>query len=48
MPFRSEAQRRKLWATHPEIAHRWADEAKDKGEPQVQPKKKSSSKKKKK
>jgi hypothetical protein len=27
VPFKSEAQRRHLWAKHPEIAQRWADEA---------------------
>lgn len=37
MPFRSEAQRRLMWARHPEIAKRWADEQKRKGEPQVIP-----------
>ena len=26
MPFRSEAQRRFLWAKHPEIAKRWTKE----------------------
>jgi hypothetical protein len=26
MPFKSEAQRRLLWAKHPDIAQRWADE----------------------
>lgn len=26
MPFRSEAQRRFLWAKHPDIARRWTDE----------------------
>jgi len=26
MPFRSEAQRRFMWANHPEIAQRWSDE----------------------
>ena len=26
MPFQSEAQRRFLWAKHPEIAQRWAKE----------------------
>jgi hypothetical protein len=26
MPFDSEKQRRYLWARHPEIAKRWADE----------------------
>ncbi len=25
-PFQSESQRRFLWAKHPEIAKRWADE----------------------
>lgn len=25
MPFQSEAQRRYLWAKHPDIAKRWAD-----------------------
>lgn len=28
MPFKSEKQRRFMWAKHPEIAQRWADEAK--------------------
>jgi hypothetical protein len=35
MPFKSERQRRMMWAQHPEIAKRWADEQKRKGEPQV-------------
>lgn len=26
MPFRSEAQRRFMWAKHPEIAKRWTKE----------------------
>lgn len=26
MPFQSEAQRKYLWAKHPEIAKRWAHE----------------------
>lgn len=26
MPFRSEKQRRFMWAKHPEIARRWARE----------------------
>lgn len=26
MPFKSEAQRRYLWAKHPEIAERWTKE----------------------
>ncbi len=26
MPFRSEAQRRYLWAQHPDIAKRWTAE----------------------
>jgi len=25
MPFESEAQRRFMWAKHPDIARRWAD-----------------------
>jgi len=25
MPFRSEAQRRLLWARHPELAKRWTE-----------------------
>ena len=31
MPFRSEAQRRFLWAKHPDIAQRWADEYPNQG-----------------
>lgn len=27
MPFKSEAQRRLLWAKHPEMAKRWAEKA---------------------
>ena len=30
MPFRSEAQRRYMYARHPEIAKRWAHESKRK------------------
>lgn len=30
MPFKSERQRRFLWAKHPEIAQRWADESRGK------------------
>lgn len=30
MPFKSEKQRRLMWAKHPDIAQRWADEAKGK------------------
>ncbi len=26
MPFKSEAQRKYLWANHPEIAKRWTNE----------------------
>ncbi|GEM_PF-3391224 len=34
MPFRSEKQRRFMWAQHPDIAQRWVDEgAKSKGLP---------------
>ena len=42
MPFRSEKQRRYMWMKHPEIAQRWADEAKKSGKPTVQKKKKKS------
>ena len=38
MPFRSEKQRRFMWARHPTIAKRWSKEAKAKGQPQVQKK----------
>ena len=31
MPFQSEAQRRYMFAKHPEIANRWVNEAKSKG-----------------
>jgi hypothetical protein len=30
MPFKSEAQRRFLWARHPKIAKKWAKEEKEK------------------
>lgn len=30
MPFKSEKQRRFMWANHPRIAQRWANEAKKK------------------
>jgi hypothetical protein len=30
MPFQSEKQRRFMWANHPKIAQRWADEQKHK------------------
>jgi hypothetical protein len=30
MPFKSEKQRRFMWAKHPKIAQRWANEAKAK------------------
>lgn len=30
MPFKSERQRRYLWANEPEVARRWANEAKEK------------------
>lgn len=29
MPFKSDAQRKFLWANHPEIAKRWEDETPD-------------------
>lgn len=28
MPFKSERQRKYLWANHPEIARRWSNETK--------------------
>lgn len=31
MPFQSEAQRRFMYAKHPEIAKRWSDEYPDQG-----------------
>ena len=43
MPFRSEAQRRYLWAKHPGIARKWTDKYGAK----VQPKKKGKRRKKK-
>lgn len=33
MPFESEAQRRYLWAKHPDVALRWARETKRKNLP---------------
>lgn len=32
MPFKSEAQRRYLWMFHPDVARKWADEAKTEDE----------------
>ena len=29
MPFKSERQRRYMWANEPEVARRWADESKE-------------------
>ena len=40
MPFRSQKQRRFMYARHPEIAKRWTKEAKAKGKPPVVRKKK--------
>lgn len=42
MPFRSEKQRRYMWANHPKIAHRWSHEpgARNKGLPMYASKKK--------
>jgi len=40
MPFKSEKQRRAMHAKVPDVAKRWEDEAKRKGEPAVQPRKK--------
>ena len=38
MPFRSQRQRRFMYAQHPEIAKRWTKEQKAKGKPIVMPK----------
>ncbi len=47
MPFRSQAQRRKLFATHPDMAARWAKETpKNKVLPEHVPIKKKAKKKK--
>ena len=46
MPFKSESQRRFLWAKHPEIAQKWADEFPDQGKLPKHVKKKAKSKKK--
>lgn len=35
MPFKSEKQRRYLWAKEPEIAQRWEDEKKRKARKQA-------------
>jgi hypothetical protein len=41
MPFKSEAQRKFLWATDPKLAKRWAKETpKGKLPPKVKPKRK--------
>lgn len=46
MPFQSEAQRRFLWANHPDIAQKWVDEgAKSQGLPKHKRKKKTRHKK---
>lgn len=39
MPFRSQRQRRFMYAKHPKIAKRWTAEAKRKHKPAVQKKK---------
>lgn len=31
MPFKSEKQRRYLWANNPKLAQKWANESKSKG-----------------
>ena len=36
MPFQSEKQRKYMHIHHPEIAQRWEDEAKQRGESPVQ------------
>ena len=33
MPFKSEAQRRWMWATHPKMAQEWANHSKKKPKP---------------
>jgi hypothetical protein len=33
MPFRSERQRRFMWAKHPDIAEEWAEEEKQSARP---------------
>lgn len=40
MPFRSQKQKRFMFANHPKIAKRWVKEAKAQGKPTVQPKRK--------
>lgn len=40
MPFKSEKQRRYMWATHPELARKWEEEAKRQHKPAVQKKQK--------
>lgn len=43
MPFKSEKQRRYLWANEPKVAKKWADEAKArKSEPKKRSKRRSS------
>lgn len=44
MPFKSEKQRRYLWANEPKVARKWADEAKKQKKAQV-PKKKATKRK---
>lgn len=40
MPFKSQRQRRFMYAKHPKIAKRWTAEAKRKGQPVVKRKSK--------
>jgi len=47
MPFKSEAQRRFMYARHPDIAKRWTAEAAAKNNAAIQPSKKHSTAKKK-
>jgi hypothetical protein len=44
MPFRSEAQRKYMWAKHPEIAKRWTEEYGSKVVPKKKAKKKGKKK----
>ena len=40
MSFRSEKQRRFMWARHPDIARRWTEEYGSKPQPKKKPKRK--------
>lgn len=38
MPFKSDAQKRFMWARHPDIARKWTEEGKGKVDNQFKPK----------